>query len=104
MIYKIIYTPKAKSQLVTIYDYICDIAAPHVALKYTGKVIDYCEDLNIFPMRGSMRDDLSPGLRITNYKKTCVIAFRVREDTVTIIGIFYGGQDYEFQLANELDD
>ena len=34
-------------------------------------------------------------LRITNYKKRAVIAFAVDAELVSIIGIFYGGQDYE---------
>jgi plasmid stabilization system protein ParE len=42
-----------------------------------------------------MRDDVRPGLRITNYKKRAVIAFQVDADLVSIIGVFYSGQNYE---------
>lgn len=44
---------------------------------------------------------MRPGLRITNYKKRTVIAFDVDADRVSIIGIFYGGQDYETILRDE---
>ncbi len=51
-----------------------------------------------------MRDDVRPGLRITNYKKRAVIAFDVDAEQVSIIGVFYGGQDYETILQDDFDD
>ncbi len=51
------------------------------------------------------RDDVRPGLRITNYRGRTVIAFR-GDDTarrVSVLGIFYGGQDYETALSLEPD-
>jgi microcystin-dependent protein len=41
----------------------------------------------------------TPDLLITNYKGRAVIAFDVSEALVSIIGIFYGGQDYENTLG-----
>jgi plasmid stabilization system protein ParE len=41
-----------------------------------------------------------PGLRITHYKKRTIITFTVDADTVSIIGIFYGGQDYAANLQD----
>ena len=46
----------------------------------------------------------APGLRITNYKKRAVIAFTADAKRVSIIGIYYGGQDYESALLSELDE
>ena len=43
-------------------------------------------------------------LRITNYKKRSVIAFAVDAEQVSIIGVFYCGQDYETALESDLDD
>jgi toxin ParE1/3/4 len=60
--------------------------------------------LQTFPRRGIRRDDIRPGLRITNYKKRAVIAFDVDAEMVSIIGVFYGGQDYETVLQADLDD
>jgi plasmid stabilization system protein ParE len=56
------------------------------------------------PLRGTCRDDIRPGLRITNYKKRTVIAFNVDAELVSIIGVFYAGQDYETDLQFELDE
>lgn len=49
------------------------------------------------PYRGTRRDDLLPGLRIVPFKKRTAIAFEVNEERrmVTILRVFYGGQDYE---------
>ena len=44
---------------------------------------------------------MRPGLRITHYKKRAVIAFDVDADVVSIIGVFYGGQDYETILQDD---
>ena len=45
--------------------------------------------------------DVRAGLRITNYKKRAVIAFDVDAEQVSIIGVFYGGQDYETILTDD---
>lgn len=50
-----------------------------------------------------MRDDVRPGLRITHYRKRAVIAFDVAADLVSIIGVFYGGQDYETILHDDAE-
>ena len=79
-------------------------ASPDVAARYTEAIVTYCESLRTFPLRGTMRDDVRPGLRITNYRKRAVIAFDVAGDLVSIIGVFYGGQDYESILHDDADD
>lgn len=58
-------------------------------------ILSYCESLRAFPHRGIKRDDVRPGLRITNYKRRTVIAFDVDADVVSIIGVFHGGRNYE---------
>ena len=42
-------------------------------------------------------------MRITNYKGRAIIAFAVDEKQmqVSVIGIYYGGQDYESILQDE---
>jgi hypothetical protein len=43
-------------------------------------------------------------LRITHYKGRAIIAFAVEAEQVSIIGVFYGGQDYQGALRSESDD
>lgn len=104
MIYRVVFSPEAQEQLAELYRYIADAASSDIAARYTEAIVSYCESLRTFPHRGTMRDDIRPGLRITHYKKRSVIAFDVDVETVSIIGVFYGGQDYETILQDETDD
>ncbi len=101
MTYHVVFSPEAEEQLVLIYRHIAAAASPHIAARYTEAIITDCENLQAFPHRGIKRDDIRPGLRITNYKKRTIIAFNVAAEVVSIIGIFYGGQDYATLLQNE---
>jgi plasmid stabilization system protein ParE len=102
--YEVVFTPEAQEHLAALYRYIAAAASPQLAERYTGAIVTYCESLQTFPRRGTSRNDIRPGLRITNYKKRTVIAFDVEAKRVSIIGVFYGGQDYETILESDLDD
>ena len=102
MKYRVVFAPEARDQLLALYTSIADTASPETAKRYTDAIVAYCEGLSNSPHRGTKRDDIRPGLRVTNYKKRTVIAFAVERDAVSIIGIFYGGRDYERLLQNPL--
>lgn len=104
MIYRVVFSPEAEEQLAALYRYIAVAASPDIAARYTEAIVTYCESLRTFPHRGTKRDDIRPGLRITNYRKRAVIAFDVDAEMVSIIGIFYGGQDYETVLQDESEN
>lgn len=104
MSFRVIFTPEAEEQLLDLYRYIAAAASPDIAARYTDAIVTYCESLRTFPHRGTKRDDVRPGLRITNYRKRAVIAFDVQAETVSIIGVFYGGQDYENILQDDSDE
>jgi len=96
------FAPQALAQLDAIEDYIAHAGSPRTAARYVDAIVAYCESLATFPQRGLRRDDLLPGLRITHYRHSAVIAFMVEADieTVSIVGVFYGGQDYETVLPD----
>jgi plasmid stabilization system protein ParE len=98
MSYRVVFSPEAEEQLAALYRYVEAAASPDIAARYTDAIVTYCESLRTFPQRGTRRDDVRPGLRITHYKKRAVIAFGVTTDLVSIVGVFYGGQDYETLL------
>ena len=66
--------------------------------------MSYCEGFATCPHRGTTRDDIRTGLRITNYKKRAVIAFAVDAQCVSILGVFYGGQDFETILQDDPEE
>lgn len=69
-------------------------------------MIRTCEGLALFPLRGVPREDIRPGLRLTHHKGRTVIAYAVDpgQRTVSILGVFYGGQDHEGALAEGWED
>ncbi|TFL14815.1 type II toxin-antitoxin system RelE/ParE family toxin [Pusillimonas caeni] len=91
--YTVVFTPEAQQQLLELYRYIAQRGAPLAAQRYTDAIVSTCEALASFPRRGVARNDIRPGLRLTHHKKNTAIAFTVTGRTVTIIGVFYGGQD-----------
>lgn len=104
MPYTVIFTPEAQEQILELYRYIAITNSPGIAERYTSAIVTYCESLQTFPERGIPRHDIRPDLRITNYKKRTIIAFSVSNDSIAIIGIFHGGQDYEATLDYEHGD
>ena len=95
MSYTVVFTPEAEAQILELYGYIAAEASPEIAARFTGGIVAYCESLSTFPNRGNRREDIRPGLRVTSYRGRVAIAFHVDEGQVHIIGVFYGGQDYE---------
>ncbi len=104
MNYRVVFTPEAEEQLAALYRYVAAAASPQIAGRNTEAIVTYCESICNSPQRATMRGDVRPGLRITNYKKRAVIAFDADTGLVSNIGVFYGGQDYETILKDDFED
>jgi len=102
--YSVTITPEAQSHLEAIYTYIADQASAAVADRFTSQILDYCEGFDMFPERGARRDDLRFGLRIVGYRRRASIAFEVEDDQVSILGIYYGGADFEADFRDEAEN
>lgn len=103
MSYRTVFAPEVGDQLAALYGYIASAASAGIALRYTETVVSYCESLRTFPYRGVPREDIRPGLRITHFKRRTIVAFAVDAELVSIIGVFYGGQDNEAILRDDAD-
>ncbi|MDE1993089.1 MAG: type II toxin-antitoxin system RelE/ParE family toxin [Rhizobiaceae bacterium] len=64
-----------------------------MASNYVDALIDYCAAFEIFPERGTRHDHIGPGLRTVGYHHKATIAFRIKDDTVTIMRIFHSGRE-----------
>lgn len=95
------FRAEAIEHLAQLHDYIADAGAPDSAAEFTEAIISFCESLARFPSRGTARDDIRPGLRTIGYRRRAVIAFTILGDTVVILGVFYGGRDYESILSTQ---
>lgn len=106
MSYLVVFAPEASDQLEALYRYIAERSSPTIAQRYTAAVISTCEGLTVFPLRGVSREDIRPGLRLTHHKGRTVIAYAVDDGTrtISIVGVFYGGQDHEGALTERWDD
>jgi len=92
---RVVFTPLAERQLDSLHAYISTHSGEERADAFIGRIVDYCIGLVIFPRRGTQRDDVLPGLRVTGFERSVTVAFMVTADAVLIEGVFYGGQDFE---------
>jgi plasmid stabilization system protein ParE len=101
MAYRIIFTPEARDQLDHLHSYIASAADAEIALRFADGILDHIARLSEFPERGTPRDDLRPGMRTLAWRRRVTIAFVVEESDVVVIGIFYGGRDFETLLRED---
>ena len=79
-------------------EWIASKASLQVAISYIERLETYCLGFDIASERGHRRDDVSPGLRIVGFERRVTIAFVADENQVTILRLFYGGQNWEDKL------
>jgi toxin ParE1/3/4 len=101
--YRVAFAPRAEAQLDQLYAYIAANAGEPTADRYVSAIIEHCMVLATFPERGTKRDEIRPDLRTIGYKRSVTIAFTVDHigKAVTILGIFYGGQNYGAMLEDD---
>lgn len=96
---RVVFSPEARNDLFEIYDWIAEKASPQNAISYIDRIEAYCLGFELASERGHRRDEISPGLRIVGFERRVTIAFAVDDDRVTILRLFYGGQNWEEKLA-----
>ena len=101
---RVVFTPLAERQIDALHDYITKHASEERADGYVGRIVAICEGFSTFPERGTRRDDVLPGLRVTGFERRVTIAFVLTAEAVLIEGMFYGGQDFEAALRAHFRD
>jgi len=99
--HKIVVSDEARAQLDDLYDYIAAAASPDTALRFNSAILDQLESLRDFPNVGTPRDDILAGLRTIGFRRRVTIAFVVEATEVLVVGVFYGGQDFEAILGDD---
>jgi toxin ParE1/3/4 len=87
------FSDEAEEDLLAIRIYLTEKASAAVADRFVESLIARSEALSSFADRGSPRDDLALGVRTISHKKSVLIAYRVREEIVIVLGFFYRGRD-----------
>ncbi len=98
---RVVFTPRAEHHIDRLHEYISTHASEIRADVYVSRIVAFCQGLSTFPLRGTKRDDLLPGLRTIGFERRVTVAFVVMPDVVLVEGIFYGGQDFEAALEGE---
>src|SRR5262249_48372231 len=91
----VVFSPEAREDLFNIYDWIADAASPEVALAYVERIEAYIDGFDLASERGARRDDIRKGLRVICFERRLTIAFTTADESVTILRLFYGGQNWE---------
>jgi len=100
MTHEVLFAPRANAHLTEPFVLIARAASPEIAANYIDAIIHQCESLRTFPMRGTSRDDILPGLRVFGFRRRVSIAFQIRGEVVTILGVYYAGRDFEHDLED----
>lgn len=107
MAYQVTYSEQAVQHLKNIHDYIADQGNPNAAKALLEAMLRYCDGFDLFPERGTSRDDLRSGLRLVGFERKATIAIRIDEATmrVVVLGIYCGGQNPEdlVRVSDERD-
>jgi len=72
-----------------------------LADRTVDRIRAFIRTLGRVPHRGVARDDLRPGLRIVPFGRRTAVAIEIDDErrVVTVLRVFYGGQDYETLLG-----
>lgn len=96
MIYLIRFHPLVARDLDAIVHWIIDYAGSEAAARKLAEIEAAIATLRTTPHRGSLRDEIAPGLRAIPAGRKAVIAFVVDDDEreVLIYAVTYGGADW----------
>ncbi len=98
---RVVFSPEAATDLFNLYDYIAKRSGPARAIGYIERIESHCAGFKFSAARGTKRDDLRPGLRITGFERRVTIAFHVEPGAVVIDRILYAGRDVKRALPKK---
>lgn len=68
-------------------------AGAAIADPWIAALLDWVDELENFPDRGTPRDDLGTGIRTRVFRRSLTIAYVVDSDRVSILHLFGRGRD-----------
>lgn len=102
MIYRIRYHPLVERDLDSITHWIMDRVGAEVARGKLTEIEQTITDLAHMPHRGSVRDDVAPGLRAVPAARRGVVAFTVDDAAAEVViqAVTYGGTDWTRRIQS----
>lgn len=98
MKFHVIFSNDARVDLSEIEDYVAERSGEQRAENFASAIRATCLSLDTFPQRGRIARQ---GFRVIGHRRRTNILFTIEGDTVTIIGIHYGGRDIDMRLGPE---
>jgi|HubBroStandDraft_3_1064219.scaffolds.fasta_scaffold459675_1 toxin ParE1/3/4 len=100
------FTIAAVDDLTAIFDFVAERASVRVAEAFVARLEAACLALDVAPHRGTIRDDLRPGLRTVGVERRATMLFTVDDAKaqVVILGVFYGGRDVDAEAVSRTVD
>ncbi|MNE03017.1 Plasmid stabilization system protein [compost metagenome] len=95
----VVLSPEAATDLAALYDWIAERASPDTALGYIDRLERYIRGFDYASERGTLRNDVREGLRTVGFERRVTIAFNVTAQEVIVLGLFYGGQNWQEALS-----
>lgn len=97
--YQVRFADEAIADLARIFSDLLPVAGEMIARGFIERLEGACLRLATFPERGSLRDEIRPGLRIIGHRRQASIAFVVTDAEVLILRVLRRGADTEALLA-----
>lgn len=96
MSYRIRFHPAVADDLDAITRWLIDYAGPQAAARRLEEIEATIASLSELPHKGSLRDEIAPGLRAIPAGRKAVVAFTVDDDAreVYIHAVTYAGADW----------
>jgi plasmid stabilization system protein ParE len=88
------WSARAEEDLFELYLWLAGEAGPEFAFDYASSIRAHMELFRTFPRRGTPRDDLSPGLRTTIYRRRTVIAYRLIDGELEVARLHHAGRNW----------
>ncbi len=82
-----------------LYDWIAERASPDTALGYIDRLESYICGFDYASERGTLFNDIREGLRTVGFERRVTIAFNDTAQDVIVLGLFYGGQNWQEALS-----
>jgi len=100
----VLYTKQAQWDLKEIRSYITRESSARIASRYIKRLKASCADLVMFPNRGTLHDQVRPGMRIVGFERRVTIQFTVQENLVYILGFAYAGLNWTESKRSDSND
>lgn len=100
--YEVHFLSTAVDDLDALFCYIAERSSLEIADGYLARIERLSSSLETLPWRGTAVIGKVSGLRTMGFERRATILFRVGEDKVEILRVYYGGQDLGPELKKLL--